>query len=152
MSSLTKVPASSNDVSTEESGWTMYFDDFFNNHVGNNHKCSMSLSGVASSSSFVSDAASLVEKKVTSSKQVEEFSLNKNGKRSSFKKRKDMITALIDEALEDTATSPLNCPKEKGNTSGQKELSFNERDSDCSELKKRDLCLVPLSMVVNYLC
>ncbi|CAJ1978755.1 unnamed protein product [Sphenostylis stenocarpa] len=109
MSSITKAPPSSNDVlSSEESGWTTYFDDFFNNHVDN--KCSMSLSGVACSS-LVSDAASLVHKKVASSKQVEEFSVNKNSKRTSFKKRKDVITALIDDALEDTATSPLSSPK-----------------------------------------
>ena len=109
MSSITKGPPSSNDVlSSEESGWTTYFDDFFNNHVDN--KCSMPLSGVPCSS-LVSDAASLVEKKVASAIQVEEFSLNKKSKRTSFKKRKDAITALIDDALEDTATSSLNSPK-----------------------------------------
>ncbi|RDX60626.1 hypothetical protein CR513_61215, partial [Mucuna pruriens] len=178
MSSITKVPPSSNDiVSTEESGWTTYFDDFFNNHV-DNHKSSMSISGLARSS-HVSDAASLVDKKLNNGKQVQEFSLNKNSNRSSFKKRKDIITALVDEALEDTATSPLNSPKvlyancqidkanrrnrhfvfsqkEKGNTSRQrdeqKELSFNGRDRDCTEIKKRDLCLVPLSTVACYVC
>ena len=31
------------------------------------------------------------------------------------------------------------------------ELNFNgENNIDCSELKKRGLCLVPLSMLVNY--
>ncbi|XP_020237852.1 vascular-related unknown protein 1 [Cajanus cajan] len=106
MSSITKAPPSSND--TEESGWTTYFDDFFNNHVDN--KCSMSLSGVACNSSLnVSDAASLVEKKVSHIKQVDdEFCVKKNVKRSSFKKS---ITTLIDDALEDTATSPLNTAK-----------------------------------------
>ncbi|KAK7405068.1 hypothetical protein VNO78_06251 [Psophocarpus tetragonolobus] len=111
MSSITKASPSSNDImSTEESGWTSYFDDFFNNYVDNN-KCSMSLSGVATtSSSLVSDAASnLVEKKVANSKQVEEFNyVNKNVERSSLKKRKEVTTAFIDESLEDTATSPLN--------------------------------------------
>jgi len=70
----------------------------------------MPLSAVACSS-LVSDAASLVEKKVASTLQVEEFSVNKKSKRTSFKKRKDAITALIDDALEDTATSSLNSPK-----------------------------------------
>ncbi|XP_061352834.1 vascular-related unknown protein 4-like [Gastrolobium bilobum] len=153
MSSVSKA-LSSNDISTEESGWTMYFEDFFNNH-DDNHKCSMSFSGVATSSYHVSDASSMVAKKFAHSKQVEEFSVNKNGKRSSFKKRKNIITALVEDALEDTATSPLNSPKEKGNTSRQrdeqKELSFNGRDSDCTELKKRELCVVPFSMVANYL-
>ncbi|KAK7342515.1 hypothetical protein VNO80_25470 [Phaseolus coccineus] len=144
MSSITKGPPSSNDVlSTEESGWTTYFDDFFNNHVDN--KCSMPLSGVPCSS-LVSDAASLVEKKVASAIQVEEFSVNKKSKRTSFKKRKDAITALIDDALEDTATSSLNSPKEKGNISGQgdeqNEMSFKGRNSDCTESKERGLWLI----------
>ncbi|KAL9297786.1 hypothetical protein ACSQ67_023682 [Phaseolus vulgaris] len=108
MSSITKGPPSSNDVlSSEESGWTTYFDDFFNNHVDNNF---------------------FGREKVASAIQVEEFSLNKKSKRTSFKKRKDAITALIDDALEDTATSSLNSPKEKGNISGQgdeqNEMSF----------------------------
>ncbi|KAL5131096.1 Vascular-related putative protein 1 [Glycine soja] len=111
MSSITKAPPSSNDdMSTEESGWTTYFDDFFNNHVVDN-KCSMSLSDGIASSSLVSDAASLVDKKVAHSKQVEEFYVNRNVKSSCLKKRKDAITALIDDSLEDTATSPLNSPK-----------------------------------------
>lgn len=109
MSSITKAPPSSNDaLSSEESGWTTYFDDFFNNHVDN--KCSMPLSAL-SSSSLVSDAASLVQKKVASAIQVQDFSVNKKSKRTSFKKRKDAITAFIDDALEDTATSSLNSTK-----------------------------------------
>ncbi|XP_057458703.1 uncharacterized protein LOC130749375 [Lotus japonicus] len=129
----------------------MYFEEFFNDHHHNNHNCSMSLSVVASSSHIVSDATSLVEKKIPSGEHVEELSsLNENDKRSSFKRRRNIIEALVDEALEDTATSCLNSPKEKGNTSGQKEgrkelMSFNnERDSDrTAEQQKRDLCVVP---------
>ena len=30
-------------------------------------------------------------------------------------------------------------------------MGFIGRDSDCAELKKRGLCLVPLSMIVDYL-
>ncbi|KAJ1441883.1 hypothetical protein SESBI_01088 [Sesbania bispinosa] len=137
MSSVSKAP-SSNDISTEESGWTMYFEDFFNNHHHHfDDNFSMSLSGVAtSSSSLVSDATSLVDKKLAHTQHVdddEEFSVNKNGTIPSLKKRKNIITALVDDALEDTATSPLNSPKpkEKGNTSGQrkeqKDLCFNGR-------------------------
>ncbi|XP_027911290.1 vascular-related unknown protein 1-like isoform X1 [Vigna unguiculata] len=144
MSSITKAPLSSNDVlSSEESGWTTYFDDFFNNHVDN--KCSMPLSAVASTS-LVSDAASLVDKKVVSAIQVQEFSVNQKSKITSFKKRKDALTAFIDDALEDTATSSLNSPKEKGNISGQQneqnEMSSKARNSDCTESKKIGLCLI----------
>ncbi|KAK2434553.1 hypothetical protein QL285_019694 [Trifolium repens] len=145
MSSVSKSPSNS----TEESGWTTYFDDFFNKNSDDydSHKCS-SINSLSTSSSLLSDATSFVDKNVLShNEHVEivkkEFSLNnKNGKTgSSFKKRKK----IVDQALEDTATSPpLNSLKEKGNTSRQKELSLNEKDSDCTELKKRGLCVVPL--------
>lgn len=114
MTSVSKDP-SSNDISNEESGWTTYFEDFFNNNNiddNNQHKSSLSLSRVASSSSLVSDATSLIEKNVAHIvEDEEEVSVNKNGKESSFKKRKN----ITDDALEDTATSPLNSPKVKFN-------------------------------------
>ncbi|OIV99172.1 hypothetical protein TanjilG_19668 [Lupinus angustifolius] len=104
MSSITKASSSSN----EESGWTTYFEDFFNNQ-NDNHNCSISLSCVLSSSSFLSDDAS---KKLAHKEQAEEFSLDKNtSQRPSFKKRKNIITDFVDDSLEDTATSPLNSPK-----------------------------------------
>ncbi|AES89848.1 hypothetical protein MtrunA17_Chr4g0041781 [Medicago truncatula] len=147
MSSISKAPTDS----TEESGWTTYFDYFFNNSnnddddddTNNNHKCSSVSS--STSSSLLSDATSLVNKNVLSHNQhvgiAKEFSLDRNGKTgSSFKKRKN----TVDRSLEDTATSHLNCLKEKGNTSGQKELSLNGKDSDCTELKKIGVCVVPL--------
>ncbi|CAK8577183.1 unnamed protein product [Lathyrus sativus] len=113
MSSLSKAPTNN---STEESGWTSYFDDFFNNNDDDdnlnniNHKCSNSLS-LSTSSSLLSDATSLVGKNALFDQNVEkEVSSNKNGEMgSSFKKRKN----IVDQALEDTATSPLNTPKEK---------------------------------------
>ncbi|XP_054817271.1 vascular-related unknown protein 1-like isoform X3 [Prosopis cineraria] len=105
----------------------------------------------------------------------EEFSGIKNGKkRLSFKKRKKDRATMVDDALEDTASSPLNSPKvlhenrsdkpkrmedirlseEKRSISGEgeakKEMGFMGRESDYTELKKRGLCLVPLSVVVNY--
>ncbi|WJX50809.1 hypothetical protein P8452_37062 [Trifolium repens] len=145
MSSVSKSPSNS----TEESGWTTYFDDFFNKNSDDydSHKCSSVNNSISTSSSLLSDATSFVDKNVLShNEHVEivnkEFSLNKNCKTgSSSKKRKN----ILDQALEDTATSPpLNSLKEKGNTSRQKELSLNEKDSDCTELKKRGLCVVPL--------
>ncbi|PNX89909.1 hypothetical protein L195_g046032 [Trifolium pratense] len=131
MSSVISKAPSSN--STEESGWTTYFDDFFNNNSDDSYNKYSS-----TSSSLLSDATSLVHKNVLSHNEhveiVKEFYLNKNGKTgSSFNERKN----IVDHALEDTATSPpLNSLKEKGNTSGQKELSLNEKDSDCTELKR----------------
>ncbi|KAK7290827.1 hypothetical protein RIF29_05550 [Crotalaria pallida] len=181
MSSISKASPSKNmandDESHEESGWTTYFEDFFNNQNiidENRDECSMS----SLSSSLVSDAASLAARKLAHTAGILEFPMTKNGTKNSlsFKKRKKIRTALVDEALEDTASSPVNSPKvyfdnpffkekqkeeidfyqEKGNTSGQrdeiKKLGLNNgKDGDCTELKKRGLCLVPLSMFVNYI-
>ncbi|KAK7272438.1 hypothetical protein RJT34_29033 [Clitoria ternatea] len=157
MSSISTAPSSKIIIShecesPEESGWTKYFDDFFLSNNNNDHdqKCSISFSGADhSSSSLVSDAA--IKKLTHDSTQAEEY-----GKELSFKKRKKIKTAFVDDALEDTATSPINgSDEEKGNSSGErddrKELCFNERDSDLTKLKKKGLCLVPLSMMVNYL-
>ncbi|CAL0322556.1 unnamed protein product [Lupinus luteus] len=178
MSSISKTSSFKNmtNESLEESGWTMYFDDFFNTNQNiiedGEYNYSLSFSGVDSSStSLVSDAASLAAQKL-----AENFPMSKNGNRSlSLKKRKKIRTAFVDDSLEDTASSPVNSPKvsfgnhfwkekqkkeidfsqEKGNPSEErderKEFSLNEKDSECTELKKRGLCLVPLSMLVNYL-
>jgi hypothetical protein len=91
---------SSNERSPEESGWTVYFEDFLVNNNNNEEEHSY-CSSRFKSSSLVSDAASLAGKK----------SLDKiSSKRLSFKKRKT-IGALVDDALEDTASSPVSSPK-----------------------------------------
>jgi hypothetical protein len=80
---------SSNERSPEESGWTVYFEDFLVNNNNNEEEHSY-CSSRFKSSSLVSDAASLAGKK----------SLDKiSSKRLSFKKRKT-IGALVDDALE----------------------------------------------------
>ncbi|KAJ7981599.1 putative CTD small phosphatase-like protein 2 [Quillaja saponaria] len=152
MSSISKAQAiSSNyitiseysDESPEESTWTMYLEDFsFNNSNNYGDYCSIS-----STSSLLSDAASLA---------AHTTKFDNYNKRLSFKKRKSNTKeALVDDDLEDTASSPVNSPKEKGSGSGQiaerNELDFKGREKDCIELKERGLCLVPLSMIVNYL-
>ncbi|KAJ7948467.1 putative CTD small phosphatase-like protein 2 [Quillaja saponaria] len=153
MSSMSKALSES----PEESSWTMYLEDFsFNNNT--EHNCSIS-----SSSSLVSDAASLAAKNIDNRDPVVDLCVDHKSftkKRLSFQKRKTKSytkeAALVDDALEDTASSPVNSPK-KGNGSGQtndqrNEFGFDGRDDgDRTELKKRGLCLVPLSMIVNYL-
>lgn len=114
MSSISKAPSSKNmtSESPEESGWTTYFEDFFNNRNIEDQECTMSFTGVDhSSSSLVSDAASLPAKKLADNGQAGEFPMNKSGNKSSFKKRKKIKTALVDDTLEDTASSPVNSPK-----------------------------------------
>ncbi|KAL9366321.1 hypothetical protein Peur_037520 [Populus x canadensis] len=194
MSCKPVISSSSNEKTTdhdsfEESGWTMYFEDFFAQNNEEDHNHDRYEHGSFSydhdrSPSLVSDAASLVVKKSAGDhlgEQVVGLPINNN---RSFKyslsfKKKRTKGALVDDALEDTASSPVNSPKVyddmminqyKRNTKQKdnKEISQDEGSasrqvdkrsdfgfigggSDNTALKKRGLCLVPLSMVVNYL-
>ncbi|XXG73239.1 hypothetical protein AAC387_Pa07g2191 [Persea americana] len=163
--------------SSEESGWTMYFDDFM---PSGNEESSASPSGChrGSSSSLVSDAASYAAWKLQGSAKPS-MAPAASFKKLSFKKRKTGAV-LEDDSLEDTASSPVNSPKvidlkqldinpckkdgdidsceEKEVSRGDcPEPTTDERNelcyagNDCTELKKRGLCLVPLSVLVNYL-
>ncbi|WJX73518.1 hypothetical protein P8452_57288 [Trifolium repens] len=177
MSSISKAPSNNmlSFESSEESSWTKYFEDFFNNDHNNNiddyndQKCSLNSFSAFDDGSYslVSDAA---EKKIVdqSAQGGMEYI-----KRLSFKKRKKIITSLVDHDLEDTASSPINSPKvfkakekeeinhfyqERGNILGgkdeRKEVEFNEIHTsiiDHTELNKKGLCLVPMSMVMKYL-
>ncbi|XP_059664624.1 vascular-related unknown protein 1-like isoform X1 [Cornus florida] len=143
----------------EESSWTYYFQDFLgNNHNINedNNTASFSSRSADQNPSLVSDAASnllLSKKYFPNNDQVVGFS---KSKKLSFNKRKAK-GALFDAALEDTASSPLNSPKEKCSNSGKtdeerSEMGFGAgRDSDYTNLKKKGLRLVPVSMFDNYL-
>ncbi|KAJ8747507.1 hypothetical protein K2173_009244 [Erythroxylum novogranatense] len=162
------------DDASDESSWTMYLEDFFANHVHDNHDSS-TLND--ESYSVVSDAASSVGKKSLHSEPVvESFSTDqKSCNRFSFKKRRTK-EAFVDDALEDTASSPARSSKvydlnnqfnnkkpkasmgisqEKDDASckGQetRDLGFIGNENDTTQLKKRGLCLVPVSMVVNFL-
>jgi hypothetical protein len=115
MSSISKAPSNNmlSFESSEESSWTKYFEDFFNNDHNNNiddyndQKCSLNSFSAFDDGSYslVSDAA---EKKIVdqSAQGGMEYI-----KRLSFKKRKKIITSLVDHDLEDTASSPINSPK-----------------------------------------
>ncbi|XP_022717685.1 uncharacterized protein LOC111276144 [Durio zibethinus] len=165
------------DQSPEESSWTMYFEDFSNNNnVHMNESSSFSSDMNYQTSSLVSDAASSAARRHVFGASLDHKSYNS----LSFRKRKTKGSAgLVNDDLEDTASSPANSPEvcnlvnhfdknlkqkdakemsqEKGGASGQiderngDELGFNGRENDGTELKKKGLCLVPLSMVVHYL-
>lgn len=115
MDSMSKALSSQarTNESPEESGWTMYFEDFLANKE---HSSSPSGNyGRASygygSSSLVSDAASSAgRKKLVDNDHVAVLSLEKRCKKLSFKKRKTK-GAVVDDALEDTASSPVTSPK-----------------------------------------
>ena len=98
----------------EESGWTSYFDDFFNNQKS----ClSISSSVVDSSSSLLSDATSFIhlaaQKVVLTHHQTLEEDFSKENKNVNFiRKRKKPHPSVVDliiddDVLQDTATSPL---------------------------------------------
>ncbi|KAL3612614.1 hypothetical protein D5086_003638 [Populus alba] len=143
----------------------MYFEDFFAQNNEEDHNHDRNEHGSFSydhdgSSSLVSDAASLVVKKSAGDHHGEQVvGLPINNNRSfkyslSFKKRRTKGT-LVDDALEDTASSPANSPKDEASASKQvdkrSDFGFIGGGSDNAALKKKGLCLVPLSMVVNYL-
>ena len=87
--------------SPEESGWTKYFEDFL--AYNKDHSSSPSGNYDYGNSSLVSDAAS-------SAAGTKKLSLEKTCKKLSFKKRKTK-GAVVDDALEDTASSPVSSPK-----------------------------------------
>ena len=110
MNSMSKALVSKERTSepAEESGWTMYFEDLLAN---NNNEYSYSSLGLESPS-LVSDAASLAGKRYESIERHGGLAMVKSSsKRLSFKKRKTKGANLVDDALEDTASSPLNSPK-----------------------------------------
>ncbi|XP_042509572.1 vascular-related unknown protein 1-like [Macadamia integrifolia] len=150
--------------SPEESGWTEYFEDFMNENRENSC-CSDDFR----TSSLVSDAASCAAWKFSTDHQ-------QNCKKLSIKKKRTR-KILDDDDLEDTASSPCNSPtvsqlsqldmnrrkrddkietSHQGKESKQQidkrnEMGFIGTETYCTELKKRGLCLVPISMLTNYL-
>ncbi|KAM7504144.1 hypothetical protein LguiB_003048 [Lonicera macranthoides] len=159
--------------SPEESSWTFYFEDFLCDNYNDNDDVDYDQQ-TNCNNSMVSDAESSAVKKVGDNG----FCWDTNCKKLSFKKRKTKGAIVVDDALEDTASSPVNSPKvgyfnqpdtnrkekeimdisqEKGDICGV--LPADERshkfgidggDGDHTELKKRGLCLVPLSTLANY--
>ncbi|KAL0553830.1 hypothetical protein IC582_007734 [Cucumis melo] len=163
------------DESPEDSGWTIYFEDFLNSNNSNSHNQSLTSFSSSHFSLDVNDAASsIAHHKLPHDHNDQvavqpEFGYKDDDHINVFKKRK-MIKELFvkDEALEDTASSPVNSPKVSCSTyfsknqdkdnlivpevEERKEMGdLIEIGNKYTELKKRGLCLVPLSMVLNYL-
>ncbi|XP_021776469.1 uncharacterized protein LOC110740296 [Chenopodium quinoa] len=153
----TPEPILEDDSVPEESGWTQYIEDFeAYDKEGCVHENSSSSSSYMSYS-MVSDAGSGPEWK-------HKFSINPAGGCNSFgvlqkipKKLNFKKKIPFDDSLEDTASSPVNSPK--GNEiSIDEHMEYNNinrehdfKDVDCIDLKQKGLCVVPVSMVVNYL-
>ncbi|OIV99213.1 hypothetical protein TanjilG_06518 [Lupinus angustifolius] len=138
----------------EESGWTCYLEDF---SQGIEPSYCSSLGG----SSLVSDAASYAAWKFSHRNHGKGSSATSLLKKLNFKKTRTKQIS-VDDPLEDTASSPVNSPKVKGFTSSENysellthdehdQVNLNGKNIGLTDLKKRGLCLVPMSMLVNYL-
>ncbi|XP_074577886.1 uncharacterized protein LOC141834448 [Curcuma longa] len=163
----------------EESGWTTYFEDFMASEERRRAAVGSS-SGVAVGNSMISDAASCVSRKTGQPPPAAAaacIEVSEKYKNLSLSRRKGR-RLLEDDALEDTASSPVNSPKVtnlsatsskkddnrdtdlqdgvgRGNDPETKEflngVDFGERTSECAELRKSGLCLVPLSVIDDFL-
>ncbi|KAG9153811.1 hypothetical protein Leryth_005929 [Lithospermum erythrorhizon] len=151
----------------EESSWTFYIQDFpcgNTNQINDDFVCFSSSSSLINnnqSASLLSDAASSASKKPNNYYKNDKANFiissdkNKcddNNKAMMTLRKRIVIQGAIDEDLQDTATSPVNSPKvmKRGDTSGAL-LVGGKKDDDITELKKRELCLVPISSSIsNY--
>ncbi|XP_071694338.1 LOW QUALITY PROTEIN: vascular-related unknown protein 4-like [Rutidosis leptorrhynchoides] len=142
----------------EESSWTFYFEEFL---LQNEQEMVMSCDETLNS--CVHYSRSSIAKKAS-------FFKDDQAKKVRFKKRKTK-GIVIDDSLEDTASSPLSSPKVssyidqakiKNKNKNKKTLLVSEKVGTYEEentrmvgsnmeLKKRGLCLVPLSSLANYL-
>ncbi|TYJ05521.1 hypothetical protein E1A91_A12G169700v1 [Gossypium mustelinum] len=139
--------AISKDDSVEESGWTAYFEDF-SNHQQQKDSYSYSFD---CDSSLISDAATAWKSPHNIDHHHHVFP-----KKLRFKKTRTKEIYEEDDSLEDTASSPVNSPKGKETATDiqieeENKLKFRYGKNDCTELNKRGLCLVPFSMLANYL-
>ncbi|KAI3686233.1 hypothetical protein L1987_79907 [Smallanthus sonchifolius] len=156
MKSFQETPMNKDEEESEESSWTFYFEEFLWQNdqkvIMNCNETLNSLAPDASSSSVVKKAACFQDDQT---------------KKLSLKKRKNK-GVIIDDSLEDTASSPLSGSKvtyfDQVKIKNKKTLHISEEKvgsceeeikkilvSSNIELKKRGLCLAPLSSLANYL-
>nr|GLL22997.1 uncharacterized protein LOC109187580 [Ipomoea trifida] len=188
------------DEQQEESGWTAYLQDFSENNMmgsssySNNQEdygCSL-----VSSPSLVSDAATYGarrkkkscsdHRRVRNNTECSSLGGSQVLRRLNLKNPKTS-DKYYDPDLEDTASSPVNSPKDRtfrqqveinprrgqsnvlnylqgketgfegfqemvmGEEEERSSINFDGKIStECIDLKKRGLCLMPLSLLVNY--
>ncbi|XP_020686385.2 vascular-related unknown protein 4 isoform X2 [Dendrobium catenatum] len=164
-----KFSINSSSSSSLESGWTVYFEEFLASQKEEQKE--------QNTSSMVSDAASNFPAKVTvksePSVSCKTISLKKRKAKG--------VSFFDGDPLEDTASSPANSPTVSGmddklevNKGKKDDIRSISEVKDCencaemkrevfddlgvadgsrelTELKKKGLCLVPLSMLVDFL-
>ncbi|KAL5082033.1 hypothetical protein RYX36_010454, partial [Vicia faba] len=116
----------------EESGWTSYFEDF-SKHIEPSY-CSSSLGG----SSLVSDAASCAAWKFSHKNHVTEMN------------SREMMSRKIDDQLDVSRGKGFKSERYPKVETNDCDINFNGKNVDCPGLEKKGLCLVPMSMLVNY--
>ncbi|KAL2524645.1 hypothetical protein Adt_09699 [Abeliophyllum distichum] len=142
---------------SEESGWTAYLEDFSLNQTKHNSS-SYSMDSFGSPS-LVSDAAwnglNNDQYKACPSLGGSQFP-----KRLNFKNHR-IRQKICSDDLEDTASSPVNSPKGKqaagfdNSTETCERNNMNiitdERNNEGADLKRKGLCLMPMSVFMNYI-
>ncbi|XP_027344200.1 vascular-related unknown protein 1-like [Abrus precatorius] len=165
---------------SEESGWTSYFEDFSKGIVEQQSQCSsLGGSSLVSDAASCAAWNLSHQDHLVSCSSIRVRDPSNLSKKLCFKKTRTKQISQ-DDPLEDTASSPLNSPKvgdfnpagmvsrkiddqldgstsrgkfksEKVQTDVECDMNFNGNNVECpTDLKKRGLCLVPLSMLVNY--
>ncbi|KAA8524642.1 hypothetical protein F0562_011065 [Nyssa sinensis] len=175
-SSVIKSVASKGTTDTpDESGWTSYLEDFSLNQREQSF-CANSFG----SPSLVSDAASCVAREAYNIKQVDgspKFPEKLNFRKTRAKEIS--YDDSLEDTASSPVNSPKVCSLKQTDINYRKaddkiessmgkgggsddhhlelqaderdEMNFDGKNNDYTDLKKRGLCLFPLSMLVNYL-
>ncbi|CAL5211752.1 unnamed protein product [Lathyrus oleraceus] len=170
----TTTTTDNNPNSQEESGWTTYFDDF-SNGIEPSYYSGGGSSLVSDAASSAAWKFSHHHNHLVSSKLPKKLCFKKT--RSKIISDDDPLEDTASSPVNSPKVRDMS-PNEiasrkiddqlqagsmgKGLTSSENhsellqmddklEFEFNEKNIDCIELKKRGLCLVPLSLLVNYL-
>ncbi|XP_009794413.1 vascular-related unknown protein 1-like [Nicotiana sylvestris] len=167
------------EAAAEESGWTTYLEDFSMKQRENNSSCNSDSFGSPSLlSDAASHAAWNINCNTNNNSCSPPMGGSPFLKRLKMKKKRNK--KISDPDLEDTASSPVNSPKVSsfkqmdinyrtenssgyflGNEGGSRQIqemqtvernstSFDGKNNGYIELKKKGLCLVPWSMIVNH--
>ncbi|KAL2474184.1 hypothetical protein Fot_49920 [Forsythia ovata] len=157
MSSSVKKQISSRKTAdaSEESGWTAYLEDFSSKQT--KHSSSSCFMDSFGSPSLVSDAAWNGSNN-DQYKACSSLGGSQLPKRLNFKNHRRTHKICSDD-LEDTASSPVNSPKGKqvgfdNSTETCERNNMNitdERNNEGADLKRKGLCLMPMSVFVNYI-
>ncbi|KAH0937659.1 hypothetical protein HID58_005120 [Brassica napus] len=130
----------SSDQTPEESSWSMYFEDFFEASSSAVHIGDFSSSSVPDAMSFVA-----TKKTVDMSKQEGPNYYNN----LNFKRTRNREVNSIMNLLENNTRHGGGVGEDTNNVKGESAVQ-NEGELSV-DLKKKGLCLVPMSMVTNFL-